>query len=185
MISVILPTIPGREHWFERSIAAYEQTTDDYELIVIRDQPTCGLAWQAGIEQATGDYVHLSNDDIEPHDGWWQAAVEATDRGMLVCPRVLNTDGSLQSCGDLAAEEEDGAEAHVARIPFLPRSILADLGPLPKWHYMHDYWISWRAAQLGWPTVVSRDYLFTHHMAVEGRRDTYAADLAAYEELTK
>jgi hypothetical protein len=185
LLSLVIPTIPGREHWLERSLAAYEQTTEDYELLIVRDFDTCGKAWGHGLAEATGDYIHLSNDDIEPRPGWWEAGTDILDRGLLPCCRVLNTDGSVQSCGDTEAETPDGSECHVARIPLVPRELVPALLPFPEWHYMVDYWISWKAAQLGWPTVVSRDYLFTHHMAAEGRRDTYAADLAAYEEMTK
>lgn len=71
MISVVIPTVAGREHSLERCLAAYRATAD-VELIVLADRQTCGVAWQEGIEQATGDYLHLSADDLEPHPGWDQ-----------------------------------------------------------------------------------------------------------------
>jgi hypothetical protein len=40
------------------------------ELIVIKNEPTCGIAWQKGAEQATGDFLHFTADDLEPALGW-------------------------------------------------------------------------------------------------------------------
>ena len=58
MISVIVPTVVGREDHYARCVAAYERTAGDrIEIITIRDRPTCGLAWNEGAAQAKGDAV--------------------------------------------------------------------------------------------------------------------------------
>src|SRR6266404_3441738 len=57
------------------------------------DHPAVGCAWQAGAEKAKGDYIHLGNDDCEPHPGWWQPAVEACQQGFVPSPMVFTPDG--------------------------------------------------------------------------------------------
>ena len=40
MISIVVPTITGREHWLERCVEAYHKTLQDipdYQIIVIKD----------------------------------------------------------------------------------------------------------------------------------------------------
>jgi glycosyltransferase involved in cell wall biosynthesis len=186
MISVIIPTITGREHWLERCKAAYLATTPmfEYETIVLRDYPSCGTAWNKGIERAVGDYIHLTADDIEPLPGWWKPAIESADRGELPAARILNTDGTLQSCGTDANEHEEGEVATIARIPFATREQFEKIGPMLDIHYQTDQWFSHRGRICGYPTIVRRDYLFYHHFAPEGRLDhRLAADVREYHRL--
>lgn len=181
MISVVIPTIAGREHWLERCLTAYENNTfHDWEPIVIRDKPACGIAWNEGIAKARGDYIHLSADDLEPLACWDKPAVESADRGELPAARILNTDGSLQSCGTDDQEHDEGEEAFVARIPFATREQFDLIGPMMENHYMGDYWFSHRGRQVGLRSVVRRRYTFYHHYAQEGRIDTLSADVRDY-----
>src|SRR4051812_13904481 len=150
MISVIVPTIAGREEYLNECKASYAAHTEDYELIVLADRPTCGLAWVQGAEMARGDYLHFSADDLQPHSGWAEAAIEVTSRGFLPAPRIVNTDGSLQSCGGEEAwerEQPTGARAGFSRIPFLSRDQWDGIRPLVRpvlgdLHYFSDNAIS-------------------------------------------
>jgi hypothetical protein len=174
VISIIIPTIPGRERWLEQCAQAYAETLGggvEYEFRVEIGHPYCGSAWEAGALSARGDYLHFTADDIVPHEGWLAPALEAVEAGFLPCPRVLNTDGTIQSAGEWAAEIADWEPTYIARVPFLSRAQW-DLGGwiLPT-HYYTDNWISERGLRLGIQTVVRRDYLFTHHFAPEGRLD--------------
>lgn len=57
LISVIVPTVDGREDHLERCVRTYtELAAGNYELqlIIERNHPTCGLGWQAGSEKAEG-----------------------------------------------------------------------------------------------------------------------------------
>jgi hypothetical protein len=185
VISVIIPTITGREHWLKRCVGTYNLTlcSTSYEIIVLTDRPSCGIAWNEGIAKAKGNYIHLTADDIEPkHIMWWGAAKASADRGELPAARILNTDGSLQSCGTDHLEHPEGEEAFVARIPFATREQFDAIGPMMNEHYMGDYWFSHRGRQVGLRSVVRRDYCFYHHYAQEGRIDTLAADVAAYKK---
>lgn len=175
MISVVIPTIKGREHWLARCIRAYRVTTPGtVQYIIERDHPHCGAAWAAGGALARGEYLHFTADDIEPLPGWAEAAMACTDKGYLPCARVLSTDGSLQSCGAWGQEMAEGTPTDIARVPFMSRAMWGLGGWILPCHYYTDNWIAMRGIELGIPTVVCRDFLVTHHFAMEGRFDNEA-----------
>jgi hypothetical protein len=129
-------------------------------------------------------YIHLTADDIEPHEGWYEAAVETIKDGFLPAPRILNGDGSLQSCGD-ANETPNGTVVEIARIPFATKEQMACIGPIIDQMYFTDNWFSHRGRQCGWESVINRAYLFTHHLAPEGRIDTLYDDSRTYWKAVK
>ena len=108
--------------------------------------------------------------------------MQTADNGELPAARILNTDGTLQSCGTDHLEHEEGEEAFVARIPFATREQFDLIGPMMNEQYMGDYWFSHRGRQVGLKSVVRRDYCFFHHYAQEGRIDTLAADVRGIQE---
>ena len=177
MISVIVPTIDGRESYLQGCLASYAAHTDDYEVIVVPNKPSCGLAWTEGAGLAVGSHIHFSADDLQPHAGWAVAALDVVERGFIPAPRILNTDGSLQSCGgDEAWEREQptGSKAGFSRIPFLSRQQwdtiqLSVQGFLVDAHYYTDNAISFAARRAGIEVGVHREFLFTHHLASVGR----------------
>lgn len=184
MISVVIPTITGREHWLERALTAFCETTEDAETLIVHDAPTCNAGWNLGVAEAQGDYLLLAADDLEPHPGWIGEAIWWAERNVLPCPRVLNTDGTLQSCGDDAQETPTGTRSAVCRIPFLKREWLSWATPVPEqMHYMGDYWITAQGWRNRVKTRVVREMVFTHHLAPEGRKDTLQADIAEYDRL--
>lgn len=173
LITIVIPTISERKRWLRKCILGYEETTSSIhtETIVIKDRPTCAVAWNEGIAQAKGVYVHLTADDIVPHPGWWVAAVEASTAGFIPAPLILNTDGSVQSCGNGARRVADGARAEICRIPWAPKWLFDAIGRFPEdMHYYTDNWFSWAARKHAYvETKVVQDYLFTHHLAPERR----------------
>lgn len=185
VISVVCPTVTGREHWLARALDSIAATTHDFKWLQYQDLPTCGAGWNEGIQDAEGDYILLFADDLEAHPGWLEAAIAAADRGVIPCARILNPDGSLQSCGTFAEEAPDGTPSVVARIPFLTSEMALAMHPILPNHYMGDHWITWKGQQLGWPTLVVRDMVFTHHFAQEGRIDSLASDVKAYHRATR
>jgi hypothetical protein len=61
VISVIVPTIDGREEYLKDCLASYAAHTSDYEVIVVPNKPNCGLAWTEGADLAVGsDYFTLA-----------------------------------------------------------------------------------------------------------------------------
>ena len=82
-LTIVLPTIAGREAERERTIAAYERLTPcEIQWVHVYDYPTCAEAWNAGASAAEGRYLHMGADDIEPETGaWFAAATSVVDAG--------------------------------------------------------------------------------------------------------
>jgi hypothetical protein len=177
LISVVVPTIAGRERHLETCLRGYEENTEDYEVIVIKDKPTCGEAWVEGARRSKGDFVHFSADDLYPHPSWSVAAMEVVRRGFLPAPRILNDDGTLQSCGGSdgwETEHPTGYQTDFSRIPFLSRQQWELLHEqvdtfLGAHHYFTDNAWGYAGAKHGIWTGVHRGYAFTHSLAEAGR----------------
>lgn len=179
MISVIVPTVAGRYEYLERFLNSLGP--GDYQISIHRDLPGCGQAWAEGAEEAEGDYILFAADDLEMHPGWAQAASRVCDLGYLPAPRILNTDGSLQSCGDWGIEMRDGAIPEFTRVPFVSREQWQIIGPdisafLKTAHYYTDNAFTWAGRKHGIETVVCRGFSLTHHFAQQGRKDDRMAE---------
>lgn len=185
MISVLIPTLPERAHWLDRTVALYRERTTNVEILTSTDGSSWGEAINLLTKQASGDYLHLSADDSWPaSDGWWQPAIEAVNAGHVACPRVVNMDGSLQSCGAWRREMDDWEPFSFSRWPVFSREMWDAVGPcIPTTGYA-DVYLSQRASEHGWTPVVRRGYELVHAYAPEGRRSkkTCAAEERAYAE---
>jgi hypothetical protein len=185
-VDVVIPTVAGREEHLERCMTAYQRTAfGRVRLIVIRDMDTCGLAWNAGAKHARSDYLHFTADDLQPLDGWLQAAMGCTAQHAL--PAAVVTDARGSNCGEhWGALPPDRTEVRVGTVPFMAASAWPAIGPSLDGHYFTDNWISHRARAAGWPTVACLGYRFRHHWAQERRGagmtedQRMAVDQAAY-----
>jgi len=183
-LSIVIPTVDGREKSFSRCMAAYADTIPmgvETQYLIFDNRPTCGIAWNEGIAKANGDYIHLSADDLEPLPGWYEAAVAKCEAGFIPSPRILKPDGSLESCGWDALEHADGEITPFSRIPFAPREWFERMGPMLETHYMNDYYFGDLARSVGIQSIIARDYLFIHHHEMTGRLDRLKEDWAAYD----
>jgi hypothetical protein len=189
-ITVVVPTVSGREADLMRCLEAYRsRSIYDVELMTYLNLPTCADGWNLGAGQATGDYLHFSADDLEPHEGWDVAAVEACESHALPAPRIVNAaTGNLDSCGSSPIELPDWTHVTYSVIPFMPTNLWERIGPVPSIHYYSDNYVSWMAERAGWPTVVRRGFAFTHHWAQPGRGAGMSSELrmsvdnAAFEQ---
>lgn len=187
-ITVVIPTVTGREVDLARCLNAYRtRSVHDVYPVTFKDLGTCAEGWNNGAKFAKGsDYLHFSADDLEPHEGWDVAAIEAVEAGVLPAPRIINPAGKLDYCGVHGVEMQDWARVQMSVIPFMPLELWQQIGPVPPIHYYSDNYVSWRAALAGWPTAVRRGYEFTHHWAKPGRgagmgyEQRMAYDRAAY-----
>jgi len=186
-VSVVIPTIRGREDHLQTCVDAYQATVRDLELIVVPDRPSCGSAWSEGACQADGEYVHFTCDDIEPQPGWFEAAQESVARDEQPAPRIVGSDGALHQCGDSnqPVEHDDGWESPFSSLPFMKMDWWSQIEQVPdSLHYFSDNWMSAELRGLGVVPRVNRDYLFVHHHAKVGRLDDrLATDLREYERL--
>ena len=85
-LSIVMPTIPGRDTELARSMGAYQRLTPNIEIewVVERGHPNCGAAWNAGVTKCTGDIIHMGADDIEPEtNAWFPAAMQAINQGNI------------------------------------------------------------------------------------------------------
>jgi hypothetical protein len=171
MISVIMPTVPGREEIYARCRDAYLEHgcgPHRLEFITEHDHPAVGYGWQAGAEKATGDFLHFTNDDCEPHPGWWEPAVEAVQRGFIPAPQVYGPEGDPQAPPQWGVVSPDWTPLppqNAAVIPFLSRAQWEKVQPLALIHYYADDWITYRARVAGWPCMLRTGYSFIHHWA--------------------
>lgn len=189
MISIVIPTIAGREDHFERCVKAYEsRTISPFELIIERDHPVVGLAWNAGAARASGDHLHLTADDIEPLPGWDIAALGAVAYGWYPAARVDRPDGSTEWWGCERTPQPEGALLRAGWVPFMTQHMWQHIGPSLDIHYCSDDWLSWRASRAGFPNRYIDGYAFIHHLAQVGRgagmteRQRRAVDARVFEE---
>jgi hypothetical protein len=173
-VAVVIPTIDGREDHLQRCLAAYGQLSDVH-LIVEHGHPSCGAAWIAGAKKARYfDYIHFTADDLEPHPGWLEPAIETVEAGYIPAPLVFNPDGTLDSAGlegfgQYRGPYDDWQYIEGTTVPFLTREMWEAIGMIDV-HYCTDLWVS-RVGRLrgGWGTVIRTEMRFTHHTADVGR----------------
>ena len=182
MLSVILPTISGREDSFARAVAAYDDTLagESYEIIVVKDEKTWPTACNVGYAKAKGDVLHFSADDLEALPDWHVEALKAlSEKDELPAPRVFNF---TTADHDNPEDGPDGALTDFTRIPILTRSQYERIGPWPEIIYYADLWLSYKARSIGIETRMIWSYRFIHHWSGIGRVDTRAnLDLAGIQ----
>jgi hypothetical protein len=169
-LSVVIPTITGREDHVANTIDAYATTAPDAELVVVKDKTSWPAACNEGYRQSTGGIVHFTADDLEPLPGWWQevtAALETED--ILPAAKVMNhaADGEW----DNAVDGPDGGYPHFTRVPIMRRDQYERIGEWPEFNYVADVWVSEKGRTLGIPTRMFHSYAFVHHWAQHGRQD--------------
>lgn len=199
-LTIILPTVTGREGSLGRCLTSIAQHCHmDYEVRVVRDRPTCGAAWQAGIDQGKRDgLLWLCADDIRVLPGFFEPMVEAVERGYCPTAVVLNPDQSIQSCG---INEEDRLHAPATptdwepvrwcTTPFCSWGQWEQIGPMVPWHFSTDRYFSYRAARAGYQTVVRSAARLIHYFdpvrrgAGMSEHDRLVHDGKLYDEMVR
>lgn len=181
-VSIVIPTIQGREDLFAQTkdgYAASKPATVEFEYITPKDFPTIGEAWNAGAAKATGEFLHLTADDVIPHEGWIDAAINATNRAEWPCPKILNPDGSLHSCGTLGGgmllpDCPTGTPCAASPFPFFRSNRWVQLGPALGIHYYADDALGWKARSIGLTPTVCAEFTLTHLEGTVGRAQVAA-----------
>ncbi len=177
MISVIIPTIEGREASLERLLASFDPVADQLEIEVVKGSPSCGAGWLEGVQRTSGEYVLYACDDQEfLSEDWPEVCIEAVEVKSLPCPRVWTPAGEIESQGgDMEAlhhtirrPRKDWTKVDYTTIPFLSREWAERIGMLPV-HYASDVWVSYRGRQLGIETVLRHGFDVRHHSEQVGR----------------
>lgn len=172
MLSVVVPTLTGREESLQRTISAYEETLAgrEWELIVVQDKPTWPTACNEGYADTRGDILHFSADDLEPLPGCWDQVLPwLEEHDELPAPKVLNhsADGSFDNIED----GPDGSITWFTRIPLLRRDQYERIGRWPEYNYVADIWLSEKARKIGIETRIFYSYAFVHHWHQVGRKE--------------
>ena len=170
-ISVVMPTITGREEMWAWITPLYAERAPGFEIELCcpKDYPN----WPSGINAArpTGDYRLYTADDLEPLAGWADAMVACLDRGQVPAPQVWNWTKE----GPPVNEGQDGPPGSIpafSRIPALTRAMAEAIGPWPpELDYYADNWCSDIARLKGWETRVTEGFGFIHHWNQTGRLD--------------
>jgi hypothetical protein len=180
VLSVILPTISGREESCARAYASYETTLADYpgkwEIIPIKDYPTWPSACNEGYRRSKGDspkdIAHFTADDLEALPGWWEPAVKHLKLyNELPAPRVYNYNPPPQGEWANAVDGPDGNVPDFTRIPIMTRKQYSVIGYWPHIDYYGDVWVSMKGRSVGIETRMVHGYDFVHHWSMIGRVD--------------
>jgi hypothetical protein len=147
-LSIIVPTISGREDSLARCLNAYKRgSPHDAEYIVVKDRANWPTACNEGFRQAKGNLLHFTSDDLEPFEEWWtEVLFHISEHDEFPAPKVFNHS---------ADGEWDNA-----------------IGPWPEIDYGADVWLSERGRTLGIETRMFHSYAFVHHWNQVGRIDT-------------
>ncbi len=177
MLSVIVPTIDGREESLQRTLDAYCETLGDveHEVIVVRNERNWPTGCNRGYEQSTGNVVHFGADDLVPLPGWHEEVLDVLwDEDVLPAAAVYNYLPPPQGQFSNAEDGEDGAYVHFTRVPILTRDQYDRIGPWPEIDYYADIWLSEKARTIGIRTRIYYSYAFVHHWHQTGRLDSKA-----------
>lgn len=191
-VSIILPTIAGREDLLAVTREAYEQTVQgEAEIIVVRERPTIGEAWNAGAAEAEGEFLLLGADDLVPFPGAVEAAIDAASEmgdsasgGIYPVPWITRPDGSTEARGSmgggmlLGSEAPEGTVCNSSPIPFFARSAWKAAGPSIHAHYYADDYLGWRARVVGLDVRLVGAYHFQHLEGTVGRPAVQARAVA-------
>lgn len=176
MISIVIPTVSGREYSLDRTIKGYENTFDDFEILVYpNDGKTCGEAWIRGAEEASGDYLHFTADDLVPHPGWAEAAMDACDAGKVPAATVYGIPGGFVNCTTYLLPNLP--DVPNVLVPFLSREQFELGGWLLPIHYGTDDWVTYLARMRGFPVERLDAFAFDHFAAPEHRQESRPIDV--------
>jgi hypothetical protein len=156
-LSIVIPTVPGREDELARTIAVYERlTAEPIEWIIERGHDNCGAAWNAGAMKATGYLLHMGADDLEPETAAWLSWAVATVKANGV-PVGWVREGQGKFGRDFC------------RVPFCRREWWQ---PVPEVHYWSDNAFTELMCMAGHFPTVADGFNFYHRRSMVGRDES-------------
>lgn len=174
-ITVVLPTISGREEYLQRTVESYEATLrgDDFDIIVIKNAPTWPSACNLGYEKSDSEFILFGADDLDALPGWWEYGRAALRTAPMELPAPCVYDAGPDGWRfSNAADGQDGDLTHFTRVPLMTREQYEIVGPWPHIVYYADIWLSEKARTLGIRTRMVYGFDFFHHWCQIGRVDS-------------
>ena len=171
-LSIIVPTISGREDSLAMVLAAYrERTPGEIEIVTPKDYPCWPAACNAGRLLVSGDVIHFGADDLEPMAGWSEPMFACLAEGEIPAPQLWDFAWSDTPPVNEKADGPPGTVTVFTRVPSLTREMAETIGPWPIIDYYSDNWVSDAGRHHGYPTRVIAGYRFVHHWSQVGRLD--------------
>lgn len=157
-LSIVVPSIAGRETDLASTLLTYERLTpSSIEWIIEYHHANCGAAWNAGVAKATGDFVLIAADDLEPETAAW-------------LPAALRTVEKCRVPLGLVREDVIGTFGRdFCRVPFCRREWWRDV---PEIHYYSDNAWSDLMIMLGHVPTVAEGFDFYHRRSTVGRDES-------------
>lgn len=175
MISVVVPTISGREESLAQVLDAYEDKLSDteHEVIVIEDFPTWPDACNQGYSQSRGEILLFGADDLFPVSGFHRKALAWLEEyDELPAPRIW--ENTLDGDHSNTEDGPDGAITWFTRVPIMRRDQYLRIGRWPSIIYLADIWVSEKGRKIGIETRMVYGFDFLHKRVQIGRVDTPA-----------
>jgi len=197
VLTVVIPTMPGREEYLDRAVRGYrERTVGDVRVIVVEGAQTCGIGWQVGAERAVEegtDFLHLSADDIVPDWNWNVPLAETVAGGAIPCCSIIvpikeSLDPETQmpiagapfgreqffervpsSSAEVADWQETKGDSEYPAAPFCSVHQWELIGPMIPTTYGTDKWFGLRAKRAGFRVVARHNARLYHYVAQAGR----------------
>lgn len=163
-LSVLIPTVGGRDPMLSRVMTAIHTQLPDAEILTER-----GVSWGTGLNKmagyATGDYWSCCCDDTVPQEGWFKAGRAMLDGGAMPASRYFDSDGEPVHPIDLMPH---GEPVGWCRSFLLTPTIYERVGPFIDATWYADWDYSERLVAAGIPIVACDGFAFTH---LDGDRD--------------
>lgn len=179
-LSIICPTILGRETMLAATLNAYRDTLDfDAQVIVPQGHATVGDAWNEGARHADGDLLLFAIDDAVPHIDWYEAGLAVVEADAIPSPTLYLPDGSLEGAGSMGGGAflplgRDGVPCRSAGIILVTKDTWWAVGEFAPIHYYCDDDWCWRAHSYDIGVRVSHGFAFDHQHHPKGRSEMQA-----------
>jgi hypothetical protein len=191
-LSVVIPTIKGREALAQQTVAAFRAAMPgpDLQIVLVKERMTIGRAWNDGVPACEGDYLMLAADDIIPAPGFEAPAMQAADQDYWPAPNLINADGSVLATGSMGGGWlltgcSDFAPVVSSQFPFMRREVWSEIGPSLEIHYFADDYLAARARSAGLIPAYREGYRLTHLEGLPGREEMvrrHMIDRLAFEQ---
>lgn len=163
-LSILIPTVPGREELLRVVSCAHVAQHPDCEILT-----TSVYSWGEGLNQlakrAKGKYWLTACDDILPHAGWFEAARTMLDEGYTPATRYWTKGGEPLRPG--TDDAPHGESIPWCRSFLLTRDLYNETGQFIDTTWWADINYSERLA-VNHPILACDGFSFTH---LEGERD--------------
>lgn len=181
-VLIVIPTVSGRNNIFNKCVDAYKETCYEADFWYTFNRKTCAEAWNEGANVAKTwgyDYIHMTADDLIPHNGWYECALDTIQAGLyLPGALIYRPDGSVESFGNQIQEEWTKLEG--GSVPFCKTE---DWVNIPNIHYWSDNAYDYAQKKVNNYSFVARnDYAFTHYSATPGRKFMDQVERTIFEE---